>query len=71
MRFPFFKAVDLLIKTAAQPASKLLKLLIRNQKLMYNQFSKLGWFMNKVEIIVELKTAHPNDKIKKEVIEEH
>ncbi len=60
------KVVNIIIKTASEPAAKLLKLILRNQNFMFGSFAHLGQIANEFEHVVNAKTANPNHKINKE-----
>ena len=69
MGIPIWKILRLVVNTASEPAANLLKLMIRNQKLMYNFFVRIGNRANLFEAKLNFKTAHPHWKIKEELLE--
>ena len=65
MGIPIWKILRLVINTASEPAANLLKLMIRNQKLMHNFFVRVGNRANVFEAKLNFKTANPHRKLKK------
>ncbi|CDW81268.1 UNKNOWN [Stylonychia lemnae] len=66
---PLLKIVSLIVSTISEPAASLLKLMIRNQKLMHGFFVQIGNKANSFEARLNYKTAHPNQRLKHAKIE--
>eukprot|EP00347_Sterkiella_histriomuscorum_P006832 403351262 len=69
MGIPILKIMNLFVSVISEPAANLLKLMIRNQKLMHGFFVMIGNRANVFEVKLNYKTAHPKERLNKVQLE--
>ena len=68
MGLPFFKLFSLLVRITSRPLSKFLILVMKKRRLAHQCFQSLGNRAQEFEAYLDYRAAHPNVKVKRELI---